>query len=434
MEHLQVGLEAEQAVLGAILCDGSLMDGCWLTSDKFKKKAHQILFSAYLSLSEQGVAIDPVTVSTELGDQLGNVGGTSYLLELSNSVATTTNFDFYQRTVDRAWRLRESRRKAERFVQQPSEEGMELLARQLDELAIKTDQEESSPRETLEEIAESLFEDQGELTGISTGITDLDQMTGGLQAEDLIVVAGRPSMGKTAFTLHLAHSASQEKVCVDFFTLEMPQKALYKRLLSAICNVDAGKWRNPKRFMTSQEAQNLLYGIDRLLKVPLAFHDESMQTLSSIRAKLVHSIREMPDYKHLAIIDYLGLIEMTGHYENRVQAVSTLTRELKQMARKFHLPIVLVCQLSRNVETRMDKHPMMSDLRESGSIEQDADAILFLYRDDYYDRQSQNKNIVELILAKQRNGPVGTVEAVFVREYAKFLNIDRRHASLNSSQ
>lgn len=420
-------IEAEQAILGSILFDNQLMDQCWLTQDHFSIAAHKAIFSGFETLNLKESPIDPVTLSRQLGDQLQQIGGIDYIAQLVNGIATTANFEFYERILNDARKLREARAKANRFVNNPSTEGIEELAKSLDEI---TDQQvmddELSDRKSMMNIYDSLFEKRGDISGVTTGITDLDSMTSGLQNDDLIIVAGRPSMGKTAFVLNVAKSAAAADVVVDLFSLEMPKTKIQQRLLSAIGNIDAGKWRNPERYMNAGDVESVIQSMGIYEHWTLSIHDRPAQTVASIRATIRKSLKKHPDKKHLVVIDYLSFIKITGKYERRDLAIGAVTSGLKQLARRYHLPIILVCQLSRGVEARQDKRPMLSDLRESGNIEQDADLILFLYRDDYYNRESEKQNIVEIIIGKQRNGPVGTVEAAFIKEYAKFVNLDRK--------
>ncbi|WP_368043846.1 DnaB helicase C-terminal domain-containing protein [Weizmannia sp. WK01] len=222
------------------------------------------------------------------------------------------------------------------------------------------------------------------------------------------------------------------KCCVtggvaDVFSLEMPEKQLTQRMLSAIGNIEGAKWRNPYRTFSDEDRNRAMKAIGIYDKWLMNIHDESTQTVAEIRAAVRKTQRKYPDLKHIVVIDYLQLITTLGKFDRHDLAIGSITRELKQMARQFNVPVVLLSQLSRGVEQRQDKHPMMSDLRDSGSIEQDADMIMFLYREDYYERDTDAKNIVEINIAKQRNGPVGTVQLAFMKEYSKFLPLERRY-------
>ncbi|MCY9151042.1 DnaB helicase C-terminal domain-containing protein [Bacillus haynesii] len=249
----------------------------------------------------------------------------------------------------------------------------------------------------------------------------------GWQDGDLIVLAARPSMGKTAFALHMGKSNCEKGGVTDIFSLEMPDKQLTHRLLSNLGNIEGSKWKNPRKFFSDHDYRNATKAIGEYEKWNINIHDQPAQTLADIRSKIRKTKKENPDNKkHLVIIDYLQLIRAIGKYERRDLEVGSITAELKEMARAFKIPIILLSQLSRAVEQRQDKRPMMSDLRESGSIEQDADVVMFLYRDDYYNKNSELKNIIEIDLAKQRNGPTGIIQASFIKEYGRFINLARQ--------
>ncbi len=247
-----------------------------------------------------------------------------------------------------------------------------------------------------------------------------------MQSGDLIIIAARPSVGKTAFALNLAKSHCQSGGCTSFFSLEMNDKQLLQRMLSAQSNVNAAKWKNPKAFFTEEDYQKVSRGMGYLDKWNLYIEDQSEQSVLSIRSAIRKNMRQHPNLKHLVIIDYLQLIRLEGKVDRHDLAIGQITKALKAMAREFKIPIVLLSQLSRGVEQRKDKRPIMSDIRDSGCVEQDADIVCFLYRDDYYERETGNRNVVEAIIAKHRNGPVGTVKMGFIKEYGKFINLERK--------
>ncbi|MCO7125150.1 AAA family ATPase [Sporolactobacillus shoreicorticis] len=331
----QATIEAEQAVLGSILYDNQLMDMCWLTADHFSKAAHKVIFTGFEALNLKEAPIDPVTLAKELGNKLHQTGGIGYLAELVNGIATTSNFEFYERILNDARKLREARAKANRFVNDPSTEGIEELAKSLDEIAdARPIDDEMTDRESMMKIYDSLFEKRGDISGVTTGITDLDRMTSGLQDDDLIIVAGRPSMGKTAFALNIAKSAAADDVVVDLFSLEMPKTKIQQRLLSVIGNIDAGKWRNPERFMSERDVESVIKGMGIYERWSLAIHDRPSQTIANIRATIRKSMKKHPDKKQLAIIDYLSFIKITGKYERRDLAIGAVTSGLKQLARR----------------------------------------------------------------------------------------------------
>ncbi|HET7658505.1 MAG TPA: replicative DNA helicase, partial [Bacillales bacterium] len=272
---------------------------------------------------------------------------------------------------------------------------------------------------------EMLQNRKGEVTGIPSGFHELDRMTAGFQRNDFIIVAARPSVGKTAFALNIAQSiATKTDENVAIFSLEMGAEQLVMRMLCAEGNIDAQRLRTGR--LTEEDWQKLTMAMGSLSGAGIYIDDTPGVRVSEIRAKC----RRLKQDKGLGVIliDYLQLIQGSGRSgENRQQEVSEISRTLKSLARELEVPVIALSQLSRGVESRQDKRPIMSDIRESGSIEQDADIVAFLYRDDYYNRESEEQNMIEIIIAKQRNGPVGTVELAFVKEYNKFVNLDRSH-------
>jgi replicative DNA helicase len=430
-------LEAEQAVLGAILIDPSSLVTVTerLRPEDFYRQGHQRLFQVMLELSERGEPLDLVTITSELQDRklLEEVGGVSYLAELAEVVPTSANVEYYARIVEEKSILRRLIRTATQIASAGYSGGAEV-AEILDE-AEKQILDISQRRhrngfvpihdilmETYEHI-EKLHYKKGELTGIPTGYTDLDRMTSGLQPSDLIIIAARPSMGKTAFALNLAQNvAIRSKLPVAIFNLEMSAPQLVMRMLAAEGNIDAQAFRTGN--LTEEDWEKLTMAISTLSEAPIFIDDTPGVTVFDIRSKLRRLQAEHG--LGLVLIDYLQLISGRGG-ESRQQEISEISRSLKLMARELNVPVIALSQLSRAVEQRQDKRPMLSDLRESGSIEQDADVVAFLYRDDYYNEDSEKKNILEVIIGKQRNGPVGKVELLFLKNYNKFLSLDLRH-------
>ncbi|MDZ5719557.1 replicative DNA helicase [Bacillus inaquosorum] len=316
------------------------------------------------------------------------------------------------------------------FANNPSDEGILQVYQktvELQEIGIKNNR---TKMDVLTEIYNDMYQEKGEITGVETGLADLDAMTGGWQDSDLIIVAARPSMGKTAFALNLAQNAALKGGVVDVFSLEMSDRQLVNRMLSNLGSIEGTKWRNPHKYFSEKDYENANRAIGEYEKLDIYIHDKPSQSVADIRSAIRKTTKDHPDQKHLVVIDYLQLIRPIGKFETKNLEVASITGELKNIARTFNVPIILLSQLSRGVEQRQDKRPMMSDLRDSGSIEQDADIVSFLYRDDYYDKQSDLKNIVEIIFAKQRNGSVGTVMAAFIKEYGRFLNLDRQIEAL----
>lgn len=418
-------MNAENMVLGAIFIEPDLIHETILDVEHFTYARNRLLFQTMRALAEEGIPIDPVTVVEKLGERVENVGGVSYITQLATSVPTTANFDTYQRIVLDHFKQRTLMRVASEFLNEPVPEKAERFYRTYIEMQEIGRSKKTSKKDVLYEIFEEMTEDKGLLRGIDTGFRDLNYMTGGLNAGDLIIIAARPSMGKTAFALNLAMNCCKNGGVADIFSLEMPEKQLTHRILSAISHIPGSKWRNPYRLFSNADRDSAMKAIGIYDSWAMHIHDEPRQTVADIRAIVRKTKREHPDKPYLVVIDYLQLVTPLGRFERHDLAIGSITRELKQMARQFEVPVILLSQLSRNVEQRQDKRPMLSDLRDSGSIEQDADIVMMLYRDDYYDREAQNKNIVEVNIAKHRNGPVGTIQLFFMKEISKFVDITR---------
>jgi replicative DNA helicase len=432
-------VEAEQAVLGAILLDGDALVTAMerITSDDFYRGSHQRIFEAMIELNADGEPVDLITLTARLQDkqQLEEVGGVSYLSELANSVPTAANIDYYAQIVEEKSMLRRLIRAATQIVSNGYASGEDVsgLLSDAERRIMEISQRRSgrgfvSIREVLMEVferVEKLHEQKGGITGIRSGFHDLDRMTSGFQRSDLIIVAARPSVGKTAFALNIAQNVGiREKQTVAIFSLEMGAAQLVQRMLCAEGNIDASGMRNGN--LKPEEWDKLTMAMSVMAEANIYIDDSPTLTVADIRAKC----RRLKLEKGLGmiLIDYLQLIQGRGKPgENRQQEVSEISRTLKQIARELDVPVIALSQLSRGVEQRQDKRPMLSDLRESGSIEQDADIVAFLYRDDYYDQESEKKNIIEIIIAKQRNGPVGTVELGFQKSFNKFVNLNLTH-------
>jgi len=433
-------LEAEQAVLGAILLDSVAIVNVMemLRPEDFYRQAHQYIFEAMLDLNNENEPIDLITLATKLQEnqRLGDVGGIQYLTELASAVPTAANVSYYAKIVEEKSLLRRLIRTATEIVANGyagADDVGELLSKAEARILEISNRKAASGfipiREVLMEVferVETLYNQRGATTGIPSGFPDLDRMTSGFQRSDLIIVAARPSVGKTAFALNVAQNvAVRAKEIVAIFSLEMSAAQLVQRIISAEANVDAGRLRTGH--LEGDDWEKLTMAIGTLSDAEIYIDDTPGITVAEIRAKC----RRLKQEKGLGmiLIDYLQLISGRGKPgESRQQEVAEISRTLKQIARELEVPVIALSQLSRGVEQRQDKRPMMSDLRESGSIEQDADIVAFLYRDDYYDKETEKKNIIEIIIAKQRNGPVGTVELLFMKNFSKFVSIDKAHA------
>ncbi len=428
--------EAEQSVIGAIFLDPQALITASeiLLADDFYHNAHKKIFETMLRLSDQGKAIDVVTVTEELSakKEIEDVGGLSYLLELANAVPTAANVAHYAKIVEEKALLRRLIRVATKIVEDgyTREDEVEALLGEAEKKMMEVANRKNAGDfkhvkdvlvETFDNI-EQLQSQKGDVTGIPTGFRDLDNITAGFQRNDLIIVAARPSVGKTAFALNVAQSvAVQARENVAIFSLEMGAEQLVMRMLCAEGNIDAQVLRTGA--LTTEDWGKLTMAMGSLSNSGIFIDDTPGVRINEIRAKCRRLAQE--NGLGMILIDYLQLIQGSGKPgENRQQEVSEISRSLKGLARELKVPVIALSQLSRGVEQRQDKRPMMSDLRESGSIEQDADIVAFLYRDDYYDKESESKNMIEIIIAKQRNGPTGTVTLAFKKEFNKFINVD----------
>lgn len=426
--------EAEKAVLGAAILEPSVIDKIAerLKPGDFYRQAHQRLFQVIGEMRENKKPIDLVSLTEELHTRklLDEVGGVTYLAELSNSVPTTANADFYAKIIEEKAIRRVLIAKASQMAAQAQEANIEEVITSAQE-ALQNIQERSVSKEgrilDIKDMALAEFEliekqamNPG-ISGIPTGFPDVDKMINGLNPSELFILAGRPAMGKTAFALNLATNvAMNEKKTAVIFSLEMPVGQLLRRMFSAYGNIDSTVIRTGN--LNGEDWEKLTMATSAISEAPIKLIDRAY-TLSEIRSDARKLKREYGELG-VIVIDYLQLIGVEGNFPTTNERIGHISRSLKLLARELDVPIIALSQLSRAVEQRQDKRPMMSDLRDSGSIEQDADVVAFLYRDDYYNEDSDKKNIAELIISKQRNGPVGKVELLFLKNYNKFLPIN----------
>lgn len=436
-------LEAEQAVLGAILLHSEALIIVMerIQSNDFYNPAHQIIYGAMIELGEDNQPIDLITLTSKLKgkQQLEDVGSVSYLTKLANAVPTAANVDYYAQIIEDKSMMRRLIHTATQIVSEGYMGGDDVsgLLSDAERRILEISNRHSSNnfiaiKDVLMEVYEKIEalnqRTIGVTTGIPSGFPDLDKMTAGFQRSDLIIVAARPSVGKTAFALNVAQNVGVlAKETVAIFSLEMSAVQLVQRMICAESNVDAGRLRTGP--LENEDWEKLAMSIGTLAEAKVYIDDTPSVTVADIRVKCRRLKREHG--LGMILIDYLQLIQGRGKPgENRQQEVSEISRTLKQMARELEVPVIALSQLSRGVEQRQDKRPLMSDLRESGSIEQDADIVAFLYRDDYYNQDTEKKNIIEIIIAKQRNGPVGTVELVFLKNFNKFVSYERNHQNI----
>jgi replicative DNA helicase len=430
--------EAEQSVLGGLLLDESAWDRVAdrIGSEDFYQHAHKVIFEAVGQLIDANRPPDLVTLAENLERQgrLEEVGGTAYLASLANNTPTAANIAHYAQVVRERALLRSLITAATEISEDAFNPGARSVADILDnaEQRIFSIADESSQRREgfspLRELMlegmnrlDELYHQNDPLTGLPTGFQDLDDRTSGLQASDLIVIAGRPSMGKTSFVMNMAENVitQDNPAPVALFSLEMPREQLTMRLLASRARIDAHKMRNGN--LADDDWPRLTQAVGELAEAPLYIDDTPGLGPIEIRARCRRLKREHG--LGLVIVDYLQLMQTPGEAESRAVAISDISRSLKALARELDVPVIALSQLNRGLEQRSDKRPMMSDLRESGAIEQDADVIMFIYRDEvYHPDNPEVQGLAELIVAKQRNGPTGTVRLTFLGEYTRFEN------------
>lgn len=432
--------EAEMSVLGAMLMEESALVRALeiLKPFYFYEDAHQKIFTAGQSLFEKNQAVDLVTVAEELKKrkQLEEVGGASYLTQLTASVPTAVNLEHYAEIVKEKALLRHLISTATQILQETYEPESEvnMLLDRAEQRIFEISQHQIEGKfiplkeviRTSIETIDQLYQRKEHVTGLATGFKEFDSKTAGLQPSDLIVVAGRPSMGKSAFVTSICEHAGVElKKPIAFFSLEMSKEQLVQRMLCSHAQVDAQKVRTG--YLSHQDWPKLTAAAGKLSEAPIFIDDSPTLTALALRAK-ARRLRSQHQIE-LVVVDYLQLMQGLASSENRQQEISEISRSLKALARELRVPVIAVSQLSRAVESRTGNRPQLSDLRESGAIEQDADVVVFLFREEYYHPAEENRNKAEAIIAKQRNGPTGSIDLVFLKEWTRFDNAEFRRES-----
>ena len=429
-------IETEQSVIGCMLLDKEVIPTVTevLKPDDFYRDDHREIFEAIMDLFERAEPVDLVTVSEQLKHRgsYENIGGMEYLTNMATSVPTTANARYYAKIVEEKSILRNLIRTSSDIVNmgyEASEEVSIVLDKAeksiFDILQKKSNQGFMHIKEVLVSTfdkLEELYNNKSHITGIPTGFTDLDFKTSGFQNSDLILIAARPAMGKTAFALNLAQNAAiHHRVPVAIFSLEMSKEQLTNRILCSEVMIDSHRMRTGK--LEDDDWKKIARALGPISDAQIYIYDTAGTSVMEIRAKC----RRLKLEKNLGlvVIDYLQLMQGRGRIENRQQEISEISRSLKILAKEINVPVITLSQLSRAPEARSDHRPMLSDLRESGAIEQDADLVMFLYRDDYYNPDSDKKNVAEVIISKHRNGSTGMVELRWFGEYTKFANLKR---------
>ena len=441
-------IPAEQSVLGAILIENSALYKAIevIRVNDFYKEAHKKIFLAMLELGEKNEAIDLITLSDYLRkkNELDSVGGATYLSTLSNAVPTAANIRHHSRIVNEKALLRNLINTATEIISQGYEDSRDIeeLLDYAENAIFNISENKIKPsfiliRDIIKdsfETIERLSEKKERVTGIPTGFYELDMLTSGFQPADLIIVAGRPSMGKTAFCLCIAqHASIEKKQPVAIFSLEMAKEQLVIRMLCAEARVDSQKLRSG--FLSKSDWPRLTTAAGRLSEAQVFIDDAPGTSILEMKAKARRLKAEQG--LSLIIVDYLQLMSgrserRRGGSDTREQEISEISRSLKALAKELSVPVVALSQLNRAVESRQDKRPLLADLRESGAIEQDADVILFIYRDEVYKQTEENKGLAEIIIGKQRNGPVGTVKLTFLDKYTRFENLEKIHGDADA--
>lgn len=429
-------LEAEQSVIGSMIMskDAIVEASEMITGADFYQQQYGIVFEAMVELHDEGKAVDLVTLQDRLREKElpPEISSMEFVRDLLATVPTSANVKYYAEIVAEKSMLRKLIKTTEEIGnlcylgKEKTQDILEVTEKKIFDLVQNRGSEEFVPirqvvLNAIEKI-EKASRTQGSVTGIPTGFIDLDYKMSGFQPSDLILVAARPSMGKTAFVLNIAqYMAFHNDVTAAIFSLEMSKEQLVNRLLALESKVDSQNIRTGN--LEDEEWAKLIEGANIIGKSHLIIDDKPGISISELRSKCRKY--KMEHNLGIIFIDYLQLMTGSGRSESRQQEISEISRSLKALARELNVPVVALSQLSRAVEQRPDHRPMLSDLRESGAIEQDADVVMFIYRDDYYNKDSENKNIAEIIIAKQRNGPIGTVNLVWMPNYTKFVNMKK---------
>ena len=429
-------LEAEQSVIGSMLMDREaiVVASELISGDDFYNKQYGTLFETMVELNDQGSPVDIVTLQNRLREKEvpPEVSSLEFIGELIRAVPTSANIKYYANIVAEKSTLRKLIRLNEEIANTcyAGKESLEFILEDTEKRVFQLVQKRNTGdfvpirqvvMNAMDKI-ESASRNKGAVTGIPTGFIDLDYRTAGMQPSDLILIAARPSMGKTAFVLNIAqHVAFKQNKTVAIFSLEMSKEQLVNRMFSLESRVDAQHLRTGQ--LNDQEWEKLIESAGVIGRSNLIIDDTPGISISELRSKcrkykLEHDLK-------LVIIDYLQLMTGSGRSDSRQQEISDISRSLKAVARELSVPVLALSQLSRAVEQRPDHRPMLSDLRESGAIEQDADVVMFIYRDDYYNHDTEKKDVAEIIIAKQRNGPIGTVELAWLPMYTKFANLQK---------
>jgi len=433
-------IEAEQSLLGGLVLENQALDTVAerIVAEDFYRHDHRLIYQAILTLAQQDSPFDVITLSDylEKHDELIKVGGLAYLGELAKDTPSAANIGAYanivrERAVER--RLISVATEISESVYQPegrdSTQLLDIAEQKIFDIGESHQKSGQGPKHINEiltqavERIDELFQSDDPITGLSSGYHDLDTMTSGLQKGDLVIVAGRPSMGKTSLCMNIAETAAvSEKKSVLVFSLEMSAESLAMRMISSLGRIDQNRLRSGK--LSDEDWPRITSAIGMLSEAQLFVDDGAGLTPMEIRTR-ARRVAKAQGGLGLIVVDYIQLMQGSGHHDNRVSEISQISRSLKSLAKELNVPVMVLSQLNRSLESRPNKRPIMSDLRESGAIEQDADLILFIYRDEVYNEDSPDKGVAEIIIGKQRNGPIGKIRLAFLGQFTRFENLSQ---------
>lgn len=418
---------AEELLIGSILLDNSILHDITLSPQHFLEPVNQNIYKAIIDIKKKNIPVDVAS----LKDQLGNsgfsfIGGGKRLKQYKDAVPSVNAFKSYEQMVLKEWKAYTSRQLLRTSLENFNLEKVQELIKDLSKIDEEGTQEEFDLKEHLKQLQNLPFVETPESnSGITSGFAKIDMKTDGFQKNDLVIMGARPSMGKTAMIINMALRAAQNKAVPIIFSLEMKSEALLKRMLSCLGEINGMKLKNPYHYLDNNEKNRWSKAVGELDKLDIKIYDKPRQTIREMKAKIRKVKQEFPDRDIIVFIDYLTLIKPSKDYNGNGHAQFTeISADLQAMTKDYDVPIICLAQLSRGVEQRQDKRPMMSDLRESGSIEQDADIIMMLYRDEYYNETTEeNRNILEVDIAKNRDGEVGKVELKYLKQINKIESI-----------
>lgn len=419
----------EKEILGCILKDNSLINETIIKANHFSNQAYSLLFQSMQQLAHEGKAIDKVTLLTLNYQYIQQLGGPSFITELE-ATGSVDNFESYERQFIEQYKQRESERITKEWISR-KEKNINNLVNDLQQLEEFGLAEELDKNDILKEMINLPYLENVEDVGVPSGLRDLDALTGGFQNQNSYILGARPSMGKTATMLKFMLSAAQSGAVPIVFSLEMSKESLIRRLIATVGEINLFNTRNPHKLMDSKK-KSWQAAIDELYKLDFEIYDEALQTIQHIRARVRKSQRKYEGKQIIVLIDYLTLIHSDKTYQSDHSKFTDISANLKAIAKDYNCPVITLAQLSRSVEQRQDKRPMLSDLRESGSIEQDADMVMFLYRESYYNKDSTS-NTLEIIVAKHRDGPTGTAEVYYQKETGKMGDLSDYQSSVRTS-